>query len=291
MNGSVPVPDDAPNNLRLGTCQHLLRWAVDRAESWTSDKDLDASDLIIVTFFVRSGRTYEAIVRCLGESGFGEQAQMLNRSLFEDMIDAHWVSLNRELALKRLEQHDLYSRLLRADTQRKFPGYYDGPPPPIKVSNEERRELRSLFGRTGSGSWTGVRSLDDRVQAVKGCWRSEDQQSLLLWWAAWVHKTSNELLHPSALSLARIGSPKATPTGGLEWRFGSTRHLLPHALSAAFYTFSNLVGLIVGEFAPHDTDNLAELVRSAEDSFSSADRWEDTGVFDDPSNAEAEEAK
>jgi hypothetical protein len=35
------------------------------------------------------------VVKHLGNKGFGEQVVMLNRSLFEDMIDARWVSLNR----------------------------------------------------------------------------------------------------------------------------------------------------------------------------------------------------
>ncbi len=36
--------------------------------------------------------TYEAVVRWLGERAFGEQGLMLNRSLFEDMVDAHFTS-------------------------------------------------------------------------------------------------------------------------------------------------------------------------------------------------------
>jgi hypothetical protein len=102
-------------------------------------------------------------VRWLGQRLYSEQALMLNRALFEDMVDIHWVSLNPDLATERLIQHDKYSRLLRADVQRKWPDFFEGrKPPPIKVTNEERKELKSLFGGSGSKSWTGRCGPTDR---------------------------------------------------------------------------------------------------------------------------------
>jgi hypothetical protein len=266
--------------MRLAVCQGLMRWTFENAGRWTSGHSLDTADLIIVTMFARSGRTYEGVVRCLGESAFGEQGLMLNRSLFEDMIDAHWVSLNRELAAERLGQHDLHSRLLRAETQRRFPERFDGPPPRIKVTNEERKALNLLFGKSGSRSWTGVPGLDRRVEEVKGCWQTESEQRALLWWAAWVHKLSNEMLHPSALSLGRLGSPTVTESGGLQWQFGSTRDLLAQALHGAFFTFGQLVGLVIELFSPEDGEELGERLRSGDATFVRAKQWEDSDVID-----------
>jgi hypothetical protein len=281
VNGSAPVPEDAPDNLRLGICQGLMRWSFENVERWTADRSLESADLIIVTIFARSGRTYEAVVRWLGERAFGEQGLMLNRSLFEDMIDAHWVSLNRDLAVQRLAQHDLYSRLLRSDTQRRFPDHFDGPPPKIKVTNEERKALRQLYGKSGSRSWTGVDGLVERVEAVKGCWRTEDEQTTLLWWTAWVHKLTNEVLHPSAFSIGRLGSPTVGDDGGFEWHFGSTREWLEQALHGAFFTFGQLAGLMIEEYAPEDAQALRERMESGHDAFARAKRWEETGVFDE----------
>jgi hypothetical protein len=210
---------------------------------------------------------------------------MLNRSLFEDVIDAHWVSLHRELAVERLAQHDLHSRLLRAQTQRNFPEVFDSPPPSVKVSNEERKALDRLFGKSGSGSWTGVRWLDQRVNEVKGCWKTESAQRVLLFWEAWVLKLSNEVLHPSAFSIGRLGSPTETQSGGLEWHFGSTPDWLPQALHGAFFIFGQLVGLVIELFSPGDGQELAERMKAGDGAFERAAQWEKTGFIDEPSPA------
>jgi hypothetical protein len=279
--GFTPVPPGAPDKLRVGMSQALLRWVASNAETWTKGRNLGGGDLILITIFARSVRTYEAIVRCLGERGFGEQGLMLNRSLFEDMIDAHWVSLNRELATKRLEQHDLYSRLLRADTQRKFPSWFDGRKPPrIKVTNEERKALQGLYGKSGSGSWTGAGSLDERVASVKSCWADDGQE--LLFWTAWVHKMTNEVIHPTAFSLGRLGTPKVTDQGDFEWHFGSTAQWLPQSLHAAVWTLGQIVSLVIDQYHPSSREQFDEQFRQTMMAFPKAAHWEATGRLEDP---------
>jgi hypothetical protein len=83
-------------------------------------------DLLIQTISARSTRTYEGVVEHLGNRGFAEQGAMLNRSLFEDMVDARWVSLNPDLAVERLRKHDRYSHALRLDVANRFPEYTQG---------------------------------------------------------------------------------------------------------------------------------------------------------------------
>ena len=274
------VPDGAPHVLRVHACQRLLRWVAGSAKGWTSGCQLSGGDKLLLTLFARSTRTYEGIVRWLGERGFGEQGMMLNRSLFEDMIDAHWVSLNPDLAVERLRDHDLYSRLLRADTQRKFPAWFDGrKPPPIKVSNEERKRLRGHFGRQGSGSWTGVRDMDERVAAVLSCWPKDDSEEVLFW-TAWVHKLMNEVLHPSALSLGRIGAPTVNERENFEWRFGSTSEWLTQSLHAALWTYSQTVGLVIDQYDRSSRETLTEQYAAANRDFAQAARWEATGYLD-----------
>jgi phosphohistidine phosphatase SixA len=75
--------------VRLRAYQSLLEWVADNAATWTAGQRLNGADLILLSIFARSTRTYEAIVRHLGNHGFGEQGLMLTRSLFEDMVDAH----------------------------------------------------------------------------------------------------------------------------------------------------------------------------------------------------------
>lgn len=259
-----------------------MDWVFESVKTWTSEKNLDAPDMILITILTRSARTYEANVRWLGERAFGEQGLMLNRSLFEDMIDAHWVSINRDLAVERLQQHDLYSRLLRADTQRRFPRFFDGElPPKIKVSNDERKNLQRLFGKSGTGSWTGIKGLDNRVEMVKDCWKTPEDQEALLFWTAWVNKLSNEILHPSAFSIARLGSPKVED-GQIGWHFGSTRKWLPQSLHGAFWTFSQLVGLMVDSFDSASAEEFGERLKADRAAFRRASHWESTGRLEDP---------
>lgn len=288
MPDEKPTPFDpkAPDRLRIGTANQYLQWVFDNAEQWTAGRQEEhGADLILISIFARSARTYEGIVRCLGEKGFGEQGLMLNRSLFEDMIDAHWLSINRDLATNRLYKHDIYSRLLRAETQRKYPKVFDGrKPPPIKVTNEERKEMQSLFGQSGSGSWTGVRSLDERVDLVKHLW-GEAEEALMFWWD-WVQKLHNEVLHPSAFSLARLGAPTIhqdeNDGESLEWHFGSTVEWLGRSVHAAYWTFSQTVSLIVDEFAPNSREQLNERDRIASQAFRNASHWEKVGRYETP---------
>src|SRR3712207_2740432 len=113
-------PGNGPDALRYHVCERDLRWVAENAAAWTADQPLDGADLLLLTFFARSTRTFEATTRWLAKRAFGEQALMLNRSLYEDMLGTHWISLNEDLAVQRIQEHDLVSRLLRAKTQREF---------------------------------------------------------------------------------------------------------------------------------------------------------------------------
>jgi hypothetical protein len=67
--------------------------AVIALQNWTSDHrptsevKTPAEELILITY-ARSSKTYQASIMLAG-FGYGAQAGMLNRSLFEDMAVAH----------------------------------------------------------------------------------------------------------------------------------------------------------------------------------------------------------
>ena len=80
------------------------------------------SQLILATF-VRSKRTYEAIGHLLGNE-FDVQAAMLCRPLFEDMVVAHWLELNRDDSdwlVERFFRHREAMTLDQIDLERKHP--------------------------------------------------------------------------------------------------------------------------------------------------------------------------
>jgi hypothetical protein len=276
---AIPVPDGAPDKVRVHACQRLLRWSIERAQQWAGRKPESRADLLLLSIHARSTRTYEAVVRWLAEHGFGEQGAMLNRSLFEDMVDIHWVHLNEELAVERLEQHDKWSRFLRTEVQRAFPDWFAGRrSQPPKLSNEDKQELRKLFGAKGEKSWTGVPRLNDRLESVLSCWPTDCLRREVQFHHSWVHKINNETLHLSAFSIARLVAPKESDDGDtLEWRFGSTTEWLPQALSSALWTYSQTVGLVCERFGIATQAELGELLELSGREFRRAAQWERTG--------------
>jgi hypothetical protein len=276
------VPDDAPNKLRLHACQRLLRWSIEYAQSWSGLNRQSSADLLIFSMHARSTRTYEAIVRQLGRSGMGEQGMMLNRSLFEDMVDIHWVQLNPDLAMERLELHDRYSRFLRTRVARAYPEMHDEVPARLELCDEDRQKMPKLFGDYGEKSWTGAGSLDKRLKAVLSCWPSEADRRQVKWWHEWVHKLFNETLHPSAWSLGRMMPPVPLREGeSLEWRFGSTPEWLAQSLHGSMWTYAQIVGLVLDHFQL-DAQQLGDLFAQAHKDFRRANHWERTGRLDAP---------
>lgn len=207
---------------------------------------------------------------------------MLCRSLWEDMVDAHWVADNPALAVDRLELHHRFSRYLRAQTQRTFKKLFEGrDPPPQKVSAKELTEMRKLFGKYGTRSWTGV-SGQKRLTSIIHHWKTDDDREAAEFMGAWVLKLLNETIHPTALSIGRMGSPVVNKAGNFEYRFGSTPDWLTHALHAALWTYAQTVGLVLELYCPAAKSDLVQHFLGADRGFKQAARWERTGRLEEP---------
>ncbi|MGH2761121.1 MAG: SEC-C metal-binding domain-containing protein [Thermoleophilaceae bacterium] len=236
----------------MDACQGVLDFVRHTMDNWGTlggrPPEPDA-DILILTIFARSTRTYEAVVKHLGNKGFGEQGAMLNRSLFEDMVDAHWVSLNPELAVERMDQHDRWSQVLRARVHRQFPEFLGDDDPPVKEpSDEEDKLYRQLFGAWGSGSWTGV-NMHERVKEIEPCWTEELGRRHLRFVHAWAHRLHNETLHLSAYSLGRVSNaPKLTDEGAPHFTFGASAAMLTETLFSAFWAYSQTFSLVYDTF-------------------------------------------
>ena len=237
---------------QLDACQGVLDFVRYTTDNWQSlggrPPEPDA-DILILTIFARSTRTYEAVVKHLGNKGFGEQGAMLNRSLFEDMVDAHWVSLNPKLAVERMDQHDRWSQVLRARVHRKYPEFLGDDDPPVKEpSDEEEKQYKKLFGAWGSGSWTGV-NMNDRVKEIEPCWTEELGRRHLRFSYAWLHRLHNETLHLSAYSLGRVATaPKLTEDGAPHFTFGASAALLTETLFSAYWAYNQTFSLVYDTF-------------------------------------------
>lgn len=272
----LPVPDGAPDRLRIAACQRVLDWVRANAAAWTAGADIDEIDLLVLSFFARSSRTFRGVL-IVSERGFGEPASMLSRSLFEDMVDAHWAHGNPSRAVERIHQHDKFSRLLRIESRKDHRWVFKDAetPPPVEYTDEELAEWKELFGSKGTKSWTGVSRLDMRVHAIARQW-PKDGRRQLRFMHGYANKIQNEILHPSGLSIARVGLPSLLDDGSPEWNMGSTRTLLPMALFASLWTFTHTVGLIHERYCPKATEELDELFGQADRDFRQANHWETT---------------
>ena len=137
---------------QLEACDRLRDYAIDLLEVWRG-RELDPDkphEPLHAAIFARSLNTYWAAIE-LASIGFGEQAAMLNRSLFEDMVDAHWLSVEPALAVERYEHHDEHGKMLLAATLTSYPDVF--PPDDLPEFDAERRkELDAVFGQYGSRS-------------------------------------------------------------------------------------------------------------------------------------------
>lgn len=110
---------------------------------------------LIYATVVRSARTYEGICTLL-RAGLAVQAAMLTRSLFEDVVIAHWMALNQddqdwlpERFLRHREAVALFQRKLFKDTK-----FAMGPLLSAPEDLENRADqLVEEFGKQATGDW------------------------------------------------------------------------------------------------------------------------------------------
>jgi hypothetical protein len=174
----------------FAACRELHEFA----EAHRPPRGRDDTPIIHWTL-ARSDRTFGMVVE-LCRLGYGQQASMLNRSLFEDMISAHFAALRPASANRLMGWHEEYVRLRRAAMYEEHNIPYKGAAPP-DLSPLRKRRMRRLFRR---GSWT-ERSLPQLVKKVEAMWPNEDERASLWRMHDFWHQGLNLLLHHSARSL------------------------------------------------------------------------------------------
>jgi Family of unknown function (DUF5677) len=104
----------------LAACEDIRDFALKVGPGWTGRPMMDGVDRLAALLFARATGTYWAIVELL-RIGFGDQGAMLARSLFEDMVDMHWITVEPEIAVERFPKHHEHSEMLIADALRANP--------------------------------------------------------------------------------------------------------------------------------------------------------------------------
>jgi hypothetical protein len=112
---------------------------------------------LVLSTLARGRSTYETILELLA-SGRSLQAAMLSRSLFEDMVVAHWLELNHDdpdWLIDRFDRHRDAMRLHDARIRRAF-GFDERPGEELLELQARETELINEFGRHAQRDWWGV---------------------------------------------------------------------------------------------------------------------------------------
>jgi len=209
------------------------------------------ASLIVAGTIARSAAAFKCIIK-LCRMGYGDQASMLNRSFFEDMISAHWATLYPKRAARLLKRHDDWVRVHLARVRKRHNIAYELSTPLHTWTGSRKKRLRKLFGR---GSWTG-RPLPTMVKQVKPLWPDEASAERLQRTYDLFHRGNNILLHYSARSLQQ--RVDVNPDGSYSFNAGPSEVFVASALGFAFWTYANTISLgVTGD----DESELAALAR------------------------------
>lgn len=228
-----------------------------------AERTRTAASLVATWTTARSYRTFLAVVH-LCKCGYGQQAAMLNRTLFEDMVSAHWAVKHPEVAVQRMAEHDQYTATLRGEEYAKHGINRPTAPKLPSYTEEERAKLDKRY-RNGSAAWTG-KTLPGMVRTVESMW-SEADRRLLNQMHDLAHRAHNTLLHHSsaALSLGVTVAEDAEGNETVTFNVGPTRDFIGSSLAFALWTFSNTFSLLLDGAV---LDALSELMRKHRDLYS-----------------------
>jgi hypothetical protein len=183
------------NRLRFVGAERLLGEAA-RLIDEAGRQPLRDSSVLLVAQVTRAAHTFEAVLASC-RLGRGVQGSMLNRTLFEDFLDIHWVAENPEIAPDRAEEHDRLIALAEHDIETKF-GRTGR-----QLTDAERTELNQLIEAYGGperafrASWTRS-PFRGRFALVQARWEEEsDARYYLDYIYEVIQRQNNLLLHSS----------------------------------------------------------------------------------------------
>jgi hypothetical protein len=229
------------------------------ARSHRPDQSAAASaDGLLVATYARGSKTYQGALR-LAYVGYGAQAFMLGRSLYEDMLVGHWIKLNPEQAARQLNDH---RRMILAVYRGELSRFGLDAPNEELVERAERDRLRQEFG---SGHWTKL-SMDALRRAVESEFpEQEGHRRLLLQVDTLLHRHANLIVHHSFLSLG--GALASATNDAITYDVGVSERFIPQALFIAFFSYIHLTSLVVHGSAQKE---LAQLWHEHRDAFTVA---------------------
>lgn len=234
-------------------CDAILARVGGEAEAWRGRGSNDTSDRIVVAIWSRSLKTFMAVVH-LCEGGFGEQAAMLNRSLFEDLADLAWARAHPEDAVRNFDEHERFDMLHSLDTARKHPRF--GDLPALSPDGEaELAHLRKRFDPKRGGGWTRL-SLYQRLKQSERIWTDEADRDTVWAWYEIAHYRHNTYLHTTPWALSQTFKGVQDDTTAV-FRAGPSDEMVAASLYAGAWTIVASSNLVLNHFHTPDVEQFA----------------------------------
>ncbi|MCW3001918.1 MAG: hypothetical protein JWQ20_1216 [Conexibacter sp.] len=230
---------------QLRACQALRGFGERLGTHWEG-RELPAEphgDHIMVSIFTRSATTFGGAL-VLARAGHAEQAAMLNRSLFEDLVDLGWCALNGDVAVQWLEDHHTHNRMLLADAAASEEAYGNAMDVPA-FDPDERRRLDRKFGRYGEKPWNG-KNINQKARDIEALFTEPADLENLRFFRVIVHKDNNGLLHMGASAVDQMALGRDAEW--LHMRIGPSTAHLDQALVGAYWIFLQMTRIIVEHF-------------------------------------------
>lgn len=247
---------------KLEACERLHAFGEDALYIWAGRPiDPESVDPIILAEGARATKTYAGTVR-LAAGGFGPQASMLDRSIFEGMAIAHWAHAHPDRAVELFKKHGRHSELLWGDAFAKA-----DPANPRVIdagTEEERKELGGLFGKYGTNLWTGHNSLYALLPEIEDQWPAGPPREQLWWFFRVAHRDSNQVLHSTALGLSAGMTRMADE---LRLDVGPSEHYLDRGLLGGLWSYEQTLTLLWDRFAIPGRAALDEITKSTQSAF------------------------
>jgi Family of unknown function (DUF5677) len=228
----------------LAACRSLLDFALAELGAWSGRPIKQGADRIILAEAVRATKTLGALIQ-LCEAGFGEQALMLARSLFEGMVVAHWVSDHRRQAVGLFTRHEKFTRLLWYETLEAL-GWIDANDRNLRpsIGPKDRKALQHLFNPYGTKAWWRM-SVPKLLGEIERQWDAQGRADL---WRHHdiVYRLSNQILHSTVTSLSAAYTKRTSTT--LAMTAGPSNQFVSQALYAAYWTYGQIFTLLIHVF-------------------------------------------
>jgi hypothetical protein len=235
---------------RIAPVERLRDFAVDHFIPWRGRAmEPGGIDSLVAAEGMRATKTFHGALH-LVLGGFGPQGAMLNRSLFEGMAVAHWVTVGGKDAVDRFEKHARHNQLLWAGALETV-GWTDPSELP-SAEQDERRELDDLFGAYGQRHWSGL-SMHRLVQGIEHLWPEGEPRRTLWEYLRIAHRDNNQTLHSTADALSggvRIGDDHLKYDGFPSGRF------VQRALVGSYWCYMQMVTLMFDRFHIPDRSEL-----------------------------------